>query len=240
MMNRIALLILFAASAAFGASQETIFPIDAMHRGLQIVTMVTTLNAPPYNAPTVPQYEVAIQLASRLAFPSAPLVVNGLIPYVVSATPAPNDTLLIVKYQPRGTTPHYLVVPVEQVLAVVYSPIAITSTTGFSTNYLTGITPLLSINPVQRAADIQNVVGTLMTSPIYKTAKSTVAVYTTLSGPFYPAIQNGLITQVQSVRLVSANDTLMLITYLSNQNVTGTIIVAAEQVIEVVYYPNGS
>ncbi|MES2274090.1 MAG: hypothetical protein V4487_07850 [Chlamydiota bacterium] len=220
-------------SAISVTGPTTIFPIDPMQRGLNIAKMVATLTTAPYN---IPQSEVAIQTLSTTPFPYASYVVNGLIPYVQTISLAPYDTLLIVKYVPPGASPQYLVVPIELISEVIYSPVTIPAT-GFTSSFANGVIPFFSIDPVKRAADIQSIATTLLTSAPYKTATSKVGILTTLSGPFFLPLQNGLIYNVQSVTLMAANDTLLLIKYLSTQFVSSTIVVAAEQVQQVVYFP---
>ncbi len=228
---------MLVASFGFGVAQTAIFPIDGSVRGTHVVNMIATLNSAPYYTT---QSEVVIQLSSTIPFPYAPYVVNGLIPYVQSATPATNDTLLIVKYLPPGTTAQYLVVPIEQILVLAYSSVPLPKGSSYTSNFNAGIAPYLSVNTVQRAADIQNVVSTLLNTTPYKSSRSSVALYTTVSGPYNPAIPNSLVTRVQGVTLVSPNDTLLLVTYLANQNIPSTLVLAAEQVQSVVYYPNSN
>ncbi len=231
------ILIFFIHSTVFAASQTTYFHIDAATRGAEITSMIATLNSAPYNGA---QSEVGLQLISNAAFPYAPYVYGGLIPYVASVNPAPNDTLLLVTYYPslpKGIGPLYLVVPIEQVTSVVYSPVPIAPGSTFSSNYMNGITPLLTVDPILRAADIENMIATLLAPP-FNGGSSSVALYTTLSGPFYPPISGGIIQNVQSVTQIVPNDTLLLVSYLSpTTNMQGTIIVAVEQVLEIVYYP---
>ena len=198
--------------------------------------MISTLNSAPYNGSTS---EVALQLVSNAVFLYAPYVVNGLIPYVSSVSPAPNDTLLLVTYYPSipKVGPLYLVVPIEQVTAVIYSPVPLYPGSSFSSTYMNGLTPWLYISPTERASDIISMVNTLLAPP-YNGGASNVALYTTLSGPFYPPVSGGVIQNVQSVTQVSVGDTLLLVSYLSpTTNALGTIVVAVEQVLEIVYYP---
>ena len=112
------LLSLFVSSSLFALSPATsaaaisgiataVFPIDPMQRGKDIANMVTTFLASPY---LTSLSEVAIQTAR-----------NGLITDVQGINPAPNYTLLIVKYFSAGDISQYVVVPVEQILEVIYS-----------------------------------------------------------------------------------------------------------------------
>ncbi len=224
----------FWISAVSANGLTTIFPINSVQRGLSISQIITTFTSSPYN---VPQSEVAIQTLSTIPFPYAPYVANGLIPYVQSASLAPNDTLLIIRYKPPAATTQYLVVPIELISEVIYSPITIPSSPGFTSTFPNGVVPFFSIDPVQRAADIQSITTTLLTSAPYKTSTSKVGILTTLSGPFFLPLQNGLISNVQSIALASANDSLLIVKYLSTQFISGTIIVTAEQVQQIVYFP---
>ncbi|MDE3045430.1 MAG: hypothetical protein KGJ02_02130 [Verrucomicrobiota bacterium] len=228
--------LLFFTRLIWADTPYVLYPVDVSQRGLGVVSMVNTLLSTPY---ATNGSEVAIQTSTTIPFPYAPYVVNGIIPYVQSIASASNNTLLIVAYQPIGTNVQYLVVPVEQIIAILYSPKKILTSTAFTSTYASGYVVQTSVDLIQRASDIQGVVTTLLTASPYKTQASTVGLQTTLSGSYYPPISTttGLIQNVQSVTLVSGNSGLLLVSYLSPKRISGTIVIAAEQVEEVIYYP---
>jgi hypothetical protein len=222
--------------AALLSGTPVVYEIDPTERGADIIKMVTTYNSAPFKGPSS---EVVLQTRLRGTAGYAPAVVNGLIPYVQSIATATNGTLFIVTYlTPDRSIPQYIVVPVEQIVAVAYSPIAI-PTTGFTSVNGTGVLPFYSIDLADRAADIQNVVNTLLTTAPYKTSISGVTIQTSLSGPYNPPIAaGGIIPNVKSVSLAFApNKTMMLISYLSQAFIPGTIAVSVEQVQQVIYLP---
>lgn len=247
--------LLLVSAAAFADSPMTLYKIDPTTRGPQIATIVSTFNSAPYSNPA--QYEVAIQTGSGfLISPTfAPLAEGGFIPYVKEAIASTNGTLLIVTYNPSGisTRNQYIVIPVEKMAAVMYSPQEITEFT-ITSNYPTGELPRYDVDPVLRAADLASVFSTLnatLTPPSlspYFTGQDSVGIFTTLSGPFNPPIYGGFIPYVQSV---TASGAYLIIEYLpvalngKTFKNNATIIVTAEQVIQMVYYakqlrsPNG-
>ena len=170
----------------------------------------------------------------------APSVLNGMIPFVQSVATGPNKTLFIISYKGarNSSQTQYIVVPVEQILSVVYSTRTI-ATTGFTVTPPTGMIPYFPINLPLRAEDIQNVVATLVTSAPYATPISSVAIQTTLDGPFYPTITDGLIPDVQNISLAaSPNETLLLVNFIGPYNQLASVVVAVDQVEQVIYYPN--
>jgi hypothetical protein len=226
---------LVAALASNGSS--AVFPINPTHRGADIISMVSTLSAAPYRTPTS---EVSIQTAFSGTLSYAPSVLNGMIPFVQSIATGPNQTLFIIAYQGTRNSPQtqYIVVPVEQLLSVVYSTRTI-ATTGFSVTPPTGMIPYFPINLALRAEDIQNVVATLVGTAPYATPVSSVAIQTTLDGPFYPTITGGFIPDVQSISLASSpNETLLLVNFIGPYNQSASVVVAVDQVEQVIYYPN--
>jgi hypothetical protein len=228
------LIFLVCLVSAHAQDQSTLFQITAFQRGHDIANMVTTLTTNPIY--TIPQSEVGIQTTGVTAFLYAPGVVNGFIPFVQKVTLSPFGTYLTVQYQPRGLLVQYLVVPIEDVGEVVYSTQTI-ATSGFSSTIATGIYPLLSIDPGHRASDVASVVLALQTTAPFKTATSQVGIQTTLSGPFYPSIQNGFLPNIQQITLLTPGSTLLLIQYQNLQFVKAWVVVAAEQVQQIVYTP---
>ncbi|HSX27075.1 MAG TPA: hypothetical protein VLE89_08750 [Chlamydiales bacterium] len=222
-------------SSAFANAPLTLFSIDTSQRGSEIVNIVKVLTAPPFNSATS---ELAIQTTTNFIY--APYVVNALIPYVRSITPGPNNTLFIVNYFPKNAPSlQAVVVPVEQIVEVVYSTQTI-PTTGFTSTWGTGVLPLITVDPVLRAQDIFFVVSTLLTSPTYQTGVSKVTIVTTTNGPYYPAIPNGIITNVISVSLLANNSSYLQIKIITSQGaVNGTYIIPAEQIQQIVFYPRG-
>jgi len=242
------LLLLFSAFSLFAQSSDlvaalasdgssAVFPINPTHRGADIESMVSTLSASPYVTPTS---EVSIQTAFSGTLSYAPSVLNGMIPFVQSVATGPNKTLFIISYKGarNSSQTQYIVVPVEQILSVVYSTRTI-ATTGFTVTPPTGMIPYFPINLPLRAEDIQNVVATLVTSAPYATPISSVAIQTTLDGPFYPTITDGLIPDVQNISLAaSPNETLLLVNFIGPYNQLASVVVAVDQVEQVIYYPN--
>lgn len=214
------------ATLAVGASNgaATIFPIDPMDRGEDLIKMFATLSSAPYKT-TLSQ--IALQTTR-----------NGLIPNVQSLTPSTYSTLLIVAYKITSVF-QYVVVPVEQVVELVYSPVAIPLQSTFTSSIISGALPIFSVDLMQRAVDIQNVVTTLTTTAPYKTAVSKVGIQSTLSGPFYLSFTNGFIPDVQSISVQPAqNGTLLLVSYKFGFQTT-TIVVAPDQIFGIVYLPQG-
>lgn len=216
-----------AVSSIFSISPLSIYEIDPMNRGRSFVNIFSTLNT---NYPS----EVLIQTMATIPYLNSPYVVNGVIPYIKSIAPAPNYTLLLVTYFPLSATQQqYLVVPVEQITEMVYSPVAI-SPSGFMSTFLQNVSPLYIINPALRAADLAHVTTTLLTQSPYSTPLSQVWIQTNLSGPYYIPFINGIIPNVQSI---SAEGSLLRINYLNPSSVTlGSVVISVEQVQQIVYY----
>jgi hypothetical protein len=133
---------------------------------------------------------------------------------------------------------------VETVVDVIYTTRQISTTalnTGYTSVFPAGVLPFFLIDPVQRAADIQNLVTTLNSQNIYNQnnpALYKVNIQTTLTGTFTPAITNGLITNVQSATVIAPG--LLAIKYPKANPPAipidlGMIIVSAEQVTGITY-----
>ncbi len=235
--------ILLALSTLFADPPLTLYKIDPTIRGPEIEAIVTMFNAAPYYTNLS---EVGIQTRSGfIASPTfAPYVQGGFIPYVQSAVASLNKTLLTVTYLPNGssTRNQYIIVPVEQVTLVVYSPKPIWQL-GFSSTFPQGELPRYDIDAVMRAADLASVFNDFNTNPIYQNGRqNTVGIFTTLSGVFNPPILGGFIPNVQTVTASGSYLTIEYLPFSSNgrtyNKTSATIIVTAEQVIQMVYFPN--
>lgn len=242
---------IFFAVTLFADPPVTRYLIDPSTRGDELVKMITTLNTSPFLST---YSEVALQAGdSFLATPNfAPSVTGGFIPYVQSVVAAKNKTLLVVTY--KGGSPirdQYLVMPVEQVSAIMYSPKEIVLPS-FQTSQLNGgptniistyppyVYPLYSIAPALRAADIKEIFDLLSTTlPYFKRGVSSVGMFTTINGPFDPPIHGGFIPNIKSITISSS--VFLLVTYKpltqSGKTYTDTtIVVPAEQVRQLTYY----
>lgn len=248
----VACLSLFAQQSpnvmALTSGSGVVYPIDPSKRGADIVSMVSTLTKAPYNTTGFGVF-IQTKYATTDTSSYAPGIINGVIPYVQSITPATNGTLLIVTYYLSGasSTPYYFVLPVEQTVAVIYYQQAPKTTSGmFFAPTVAGNFSYYPIDLEKRAIDIQNVVNTLLTTKPYFTSTSQVAILTSLTGPFYPPTGNsGVIFNVKNVSFTSpTNNTLMLIKYLPYSggitplsSTQYTLVLAVEQVLQVVYIP---
>lgn len=207
----------FAASS--GAT--TVFPIDPMGRGQDLVSMFTTLSTSPYKTTTS---QIALQTTR-----------NGLIPNVQSLTASTYNTIFIVAYKVSSSFIQYIVIPVEQIIELIYSPVAIPLQSTFTSSGIAGTLSFFDFDLMERAVDIQNVVTTMITTAPYKTVTSKVGLQTTLSGPFYLSFTNGFIPDIQSISVQpAANGTLLLVSYKLGFLIT-TIVVAPEQIYGIVY-----
>lgn len=210
----------------------TVYPINPAQRGTDLIAMFQALSVKPYSTPNS---EIGIQTTN-----------NGFIPFIQNIDQSAFNTLLIVTYRPtRQSTVSqnlYIVIPVEQIVEMVYSYNATITATNFVTSVSSGILPYYSVNMSERAADIQSVVNTLLTRKPYNTnGAQQVTLSTNLIGTnYYAPFSNGVIPDVQSISFPrSSNQTLMLVTYQIN-NLNYYIIVSPEQVSAINYYPKGA
>ncbi len=226
------MLVLFLCFLSFLFSQVTTapngsiadFPIDPTSRGNDLIQMFSTLTTISSNTPLS---QVAIQTTR-----------NGLLANVVSITPTTNNTILLVQYWPTGTAvPQYMAVFVEQVVMMVYSDTIISASSAFTSTYPNGIISTFSVDMKKRADDLAKICSILNAPPL-RSPLSSVALQTTLSGPFYASITNGLIPKILSIiATATPNETLLLVTYQSSLFQTSTIVVAPDQVYGIVYTP---
>lgn len=225
MLYRLALL-LFSASL-FAQSAPSAYPlantapnvanafflIDPMQRGKDIVSMITTLTSP---ALTNTRGKVNMQVAIQT-------MRNGLITGVFDVDFAKNYTILIVKYSGPYYA-QYIVVPVEQIIEVVYSSTAVVSTQGnFTATSTTGVLPYFNVDITQRAEDIVEIVNKLMDpADVYYTPNKTqIGIQTMLTGPYYaqPSNANSAISNVKGVSVNgSSYGTLLLFSYEVSNN----------------------
>ncbi len=226
----------------------TLFKIDPALRGPEISSIVTTFTD-PLGTYYTSLSEVAVQTSS--GFITSPIfarfVQGGFIPYVQSAVSSPNGTLLTITYLPSGasTQNQYIIVPIEMMATVMYSPRAI-SPPGPVSFYPKGELPRYDMDPALRAADLVSVFTDFTTNPDFKdnfkAGQNSIGIFTTLAGPFNPPITNGFIPFVQSITATGAYLTITYLPFSQNgrtyNKTTAVIIVTAEQVRQMVYYPN--
>lgn len=98
------------------------FPVDVKKRAADIQNVFSTLNKAPYVGPFS-----SVGLQTTLAGPFYAPITNGFIPNVssISATAAPNGTLLLVTYLSSFFQTSTIVVAPDQVYGIVYVPPAI-------------------------------------------------------------------------------------------------------------------
>ncbi|HSX38712.1 MAG TPA: hypothetical protein VLE95_07780 [Chlamydiales bacterium] len=223
-----------------------LYTIDAAIRGADFVSVLNTA----FGLATV-SGEVVIQTMATPPFLHPPGLVNGVIPYVQQSTftAAPHSTMFIVPYNPNGAigiTPNtqYIVIGIEQIVTLAYrntiSPPF--SLRGFTSVFASNVLPLYTINPVLRAADIQSIANTLITSPTAFNGTNNISqtwILTTLGGPFYvpfSPIAPGLIPNVTAISVLSPG--WLLITYKPiSFPFSWSVIVSAEQVQQIIFYP---
>ena len=229
-----------------GSPPLDLYSIDASKRGKDFVSSLTTAFTLAGSAG-----EVVIQTMASPPFLKAPGVTKGVIPYVQQSTllAAPNSTLFIIPYNPNGTVginsnTQYIVVGIEQIVTLAYRPTISPAfpLTGFTSTYGFNVYPLYSIDPSLRAQDIQSIANTLITLPAnYNGNKivSQVWIFTNLNGPYYVPFNSaapGLIPNVTAISVL-ANE-FLLITYKPNSSpFSGSVIVAAEQIQQIIFYP---
>lgn len=243
-------------------SGTSIYYIDPSNRGNDIVNMITTLSTSTFTSAPYTSSEIAIQ--TRMAGPNGqPLLIRYVTSSNVFATT--NKTILIIGSPPsKGNTTNltFYVVPVEQIVEVVYSAYTTLGTGSTYSNLITtGILPLYNINLAQRAADIIDVFTIIKKSSNasyfrYKGA-SYFTIQSTLTGSYNPPlIPAGAITSIPYVQCVSltpnnlcstsgitalaSNGTILYITYNSVNNTTRAsyLIAGTEQIVGITYYPN--
>lgn len=226
-----------------------LFRIDATTRGEDFANILDTAFSLATSSG-----EVVIQTQVSPAFLRAPGVQNGIIPYVQNTSTfpfaAPNSTLFIFAYNPNGTVgisqnTQFLVVGIDQIVTVAYrntiSP-PFPLTPAFQSTFAANILPLVTINPSLRAADIQNIAEQFLSSPTTFNGNngSQLWITTTLSGPFYvpfaSAVAPGAIPNVTAISVLS--NEFLLITYKPLSSLfSWSVIVSAEQVQQIVFYP---
>ena len=231
-MMRFLVFLIFATS--FANPPSVLFSIDAPTRGNEILAAFSKLQA------TSP-IEIAMQTTITTTTQG---LSQGVIHFVQSITSAPNSTLFIVSYgQPYAL--RYMVVGVEQVIDLVSSttpsplPASINSPL-VTASYPNNEIPLFSVDPVLRANDISNVISTLNSSP-YKTSTSQVNIITTLfgiQGVFNPPFSGNMIVNVSAAITITTSfchtNSLLQIFY-SVGTLSGSAIVAAEQIQQIIY-----
>ena len=72
----------------------------------------------------VPEVAIQTTLSSSIPYATYRYITNGIIPYVQAMTPTPYYTLLIISYltSQMPSIKQYVVLPTEQVTALLYFP----------------------------------------------------------------------------------------------------------------------
>jgi len=212
-----------ASTANVVGGQPAIYVIDPMQRGKDLLHMFATLSKPPLGTNTS---QIAIQTLR-----------NGLISDVIDIDSAKNSTIFIIKYFVRHNFSQYVVVPVEQIMEMVYSSTTISG--DFSSTITTGVLPLFEMDMIERAEDIIDIFAKLSTGK-YKNPSSLVSLQTALTGQFYtPAIKNGLIPNIQSISLNGSTfGTVLLVGFRqsNNQKTDFFVVVPTEQIFAINYF----
>jgi hypothetical protein len=221
-------LALFGQTSSFlvasGANGPIVYQIEASQRGFDIAKMVTQLSGSGIFT------GVALQTTSQLLY------------NVISLTPATNYTMFIVNYATTSGAVNHIVVPVEQILEVVYRPYPqkFSSNQQYAVGSVSGVLPYISVDPVERAADIQSIFNYLNTTGRSSFSPSVYKIYiqTSLDLSNYYGLTSGVIVDARSVTISSgSNGTLMLISYQYNTN-TYSVVIAPEQVVSITYSTN--
>ncbi len=226
-------------AALIASGQAAIFPIDSMVRGKEIFNIFESLIIG--GRTQVPEFAIQTILPPTSPYSTYQPIINGLIPYVQDITETPNDTLLIITYQSTQNAgiQQYIVLPVEQVTALLYFRTIANlpnSTQPFTAYPPPGVIPYYSVDPILRAQDIASAVTQLKAAPFVTSPQNQVWIQTTLTGPFNPAIQNGLI---QNVLSISASNGLLQINFKQlSQTLPQFIIVSPEQVQQIIWIRN--
>lgn len=238
-------------------SGTSIYYIDPSNRGNDIVNMITTLSTSTFTSAPYTSSEIAIQ--TRMIGPNGqPLLIRYVTSSNVFATT--NKTILIIGSPPsRGNTTNltFYVVPVEQIVEVIYSAYTTLGTgSTYSNTVTTGVLPLYNINLSHRAADIINVFSIIKSNASYFRFKgsSYFNMQTTLAGSYNPPLlANGVIPYVQCVTLtpnnlcstsgitaLASNGTLLYITYNSTNSLSRAsyLVAGTDQIYGITYYPN--
>lgn len=236
-----------AAVALAGSGQTTLYQIDAGVQGTSFYNQYYALlpGGKPINNNNPPEvaFQTSLQNPSSFntyKYATYGLISNGLIRYIQNVYRTTYNTLLIVSYQTSGNQPEYIVVPVEQLIDLIYFPSTSflpTSSSPFNASYLSGVVPYFSVDPSQRAMDIVYTVGQLQTT--FKTSSSNqVWIQTGVNGPFNPNLPvPGLLQNIQSI---AYNNGMLQITFQTNHNgsITQTVYVSPEQVQQIIWIRN--
>lgn len=230
-----------SAPIALSASNGTAYyQIDVSQRGSEIVSTFKSL--PPAGGINTPEVALQTTIPTSNAYTAYRYISNGIISYVQSITQTTYNTLLIVAYQAQQFPSYlqYIVVPVEQIVALLYfenKNNLPSSSSPFSAGTIPNSVPYYFVDPKQRAADIVSAVTKLMATPFKTAPTNQVWLQTTLSGPFSPPIPNGLLKNVISISI--ANNSLIEVEYLPpNQPQPLTIVLTPEQVLQINYVLN--
>jgi hypothetical protein len=224
-----------AVVALAATGQNVFYPIDVSQRGTEIINTFNSLS----HASGVNYPEIILQTALPDSNTYGPYkyLTNGRVPFVQSLTATTHNTVLIVTYFPPSapTRAQYIVLPVEQARGLIQIPSRYnepSSSTAF-TSMFNGLYPYFSVDPKQRAADIVSAVNQLKTSGSFQRISQTqIWIQTNITGPFNPEIPNGLVKNVTSI---SVDNSLVRIDFLPPNLYARTILVAPEQVVQVLF-----
>lgn len=250
---------LIACGFSIGNANQplNLYTIDASTRGKDFSSILTTAFTLATTAG-----EVVIQ-TSGVPTNLQNSIPTGVIPFVQQGTlslptskaipyAAPNNTLFLFGYNPKGQSglsiyTQYIVVGIEQIVTVAYRntinpPFRFTNGV-FNSLYSSNLLPLYTINPTLRAADIVDITQKFISFPsaFNGNSGSQVWILTTLTGPFYVPfalrVDPQAIPNVTAIQVL-ANEYLQITYYPQSSNFPWTVIVPAEQIQQIVFYPN--
>ncbi|HLB52626.1 MAG TPA: hypothetical protein VJK48_02820 [Chlamydiales bacterium] len=228
------------------AAPPVLFEINPAERGADILSVFQRLQSAPYADKNT--FEISLVTVTNGHKNFIPFVNN-----IVPVTPPPKNanianynTLVIVWHRlvPGGDVSKnkYLIFPVEQIVQLVYSQQTIDGSSVQQPVPSQGTIPYYTVDPVQRAYDIQSAVFSMNNLQPYKNTGPTpnVSITTTLRGTYNgQALENGVIP---FVRAVQPYGSMMIVTYQFTQsnNIPQYIVVNSEQVISINYLRNVS
>lgn len=232
-----------AVVALASTGQTVVFPIDANQRGTDLLSMFNSFSRS--TGQNYPQFILQTNLPSNNNYLTYRYLQNGMIPYVQSITATTYNTLLIIGY----ITPsypsmiQYIVLPPENVIDLLYfssRSYPPTSNTAFTSTYSSSTLPFFSVDQKQRAADILSAWTQLKNLNINSANTTQVWFQTTLNGPFNPTlIYNGTPGLVRNVTNITVTNSLLNVTFKpTGQTIAQTIILAPEQVQQIIYVFN--
>lgn len=249
-MRHLLIFIFFISTNLFAQSLNipdgaAIYPINLMQRGQDIVNMISTLSNPPFTTSNT-NSEIAIQTRMLNSSGQSTLIRNVVSSNVLPTT---NSTILIIGSQfakGNNSSLTFYIVPVEQIVEVIYSPNnTLTSGSSFTTMVTTGILPFYEVNLSQRATDILDVFSIIESNPSYFRFKgSSYFTLQTVDGtiPFVQCVTltPNLLCSTDNISGFTSNGTLLYVTYNTSNLLSGSryVIVGTEEINGINYFPN--